>query len=71
MNLESRLSRLEEQHNPARGYVIRKAENETGDHAINAAGIKPSENDLVIMLCRGAATIAPDTRLVSCFAVAS
>lgn len=75
MNMESRLSKLEEQHSPARGYIIRKLENETGDQAIVAAGIQPNEQDLVIMLCRGlgggGCAIDPAERLVSQFAVAS
>jgi hypothetical protein len=71
MNLESRLSKLEHRHSPARGYVIQKGQNETNDQAIAAAGIQPSEQDLVILLQRFATVPADRPRLVSQFAVAS
>jgi hypothetical protein len=72
MNLESRLSKLEQQHSPAAcGYVIHKDADETNDQAIAAAGIQPSEQDLVIVLQRFATVPANKQRLVSQFVVAS
>jgi hypothetical protein len=75
MNLESRLSKLEQQHSEARGYVIQKGESETNSEAIAAACVQPSEQDLVILLCRGlggsGCAIDPAERLVSQFAVQS
>jgi hypothetical protein len=72
LNLESRLSKLEQQHSPgAQGYVVQKGVNETDSEAIAAAGIHPGEQDLVILLQRFVTVPADKPRLVSRFAVAS
>jgi hypothetical protein len=75
MNLESRLSKLEQQHSPSRGYIILLGADETTGEATEAAGIQPSEQDQIIFVRRGIAgdgrAIDPAKRLVSCFAVVS
>jgi hypothetical protein len=71
MNLETRLSKLEQQHSTARGYVIQKGVNETNSEAISATGVQPGEQDLVILLQRFRSVPADKPRLVSQFAVAS
>jgi hypothetical protein len=75
MNLESRLSKLEQQHSPSRGYIVLLGADETTTEATAAAGIQPNERDQIIFVRRGIAgdgcAIDPTKRLVSCFAVAS
>jgi hypothetical protein len=69
MNLEARLTKLERESGPGRGYVIQMADGETNAQAIEAAGIEPSDDDTVILLRRFQTVPAGVQRLVSTFEV--
>ena len=70
MSIKYRLSRLEQRHSPARGFVICVGDDETDADAITSAGILPTDRDLVILLRRGG-VVDPAKRFVSQFEVSA
>jgi hypothetical protein len=70
-NLERRLAALESEQSPARGYIVLQGAGETSEQAKALAGISPSGDDMVILVCRQRQIAATEKRCVSEFAVQS